>query len=104
MASTSPSLLTGLNCQGNIHLIVGANPLASTRCTQSLTAGATPVLLVPETQELHSGLQKKIDDGLVRWEKKTFEDEDLLRLGREDVGFVVDAVFVTVGPKDPLSE
>lgn len=103
--STSPPysvcMLAGLNCRGNIHLIVGTNPLAAARCTQSLNAGAKPIVLAPETSELHYALQKRIDDGSVAWEKKAFEDGDLLRLGREEVGFVVDAVFVTT--RDSLS-
>lgn len=97
------TLLAGLNCAGNTHLIVGAGPLAAARCTQSLAAGARPILLAPETEELHYALQRRIDDGSVTWEKKAFEDEDLFRLGREDVGRVVDAVFVT-SSRDPLGE
>lgn len=97
-------MLAALNCKGNIHLIIGTNPLAAARCNQSLSAGAHPILITPETSELHYGLQKKIDDGEVKWEKKSFEDEDLFRLGREEVGGVVDAVFVTTAPRDPSSE
>ena len=99
------SLLAGLQCIGNTHLIIGSNPLAAARCTQSLAAGAHPILLAPETGEaLHYALRTKVDDGSVRWEKKTFEDEDLFRLGREEVGLVVDAVFVTSGPREPLGK
>ncbi|KAI5467795.1 tetrapyrrole methylase [Mariannaea sp. PMI_226] len=97
------SLLAALNCKDNIHLVIGTNPLAATRCGQSLNAGARPILIAPETSELHYSLQKRIDDGEVKWHKKTFEDEDLLRLGREEVEGVVDAVFVTSGIRDPLS-
>ncbi|KAI9172292.1 Uroporphyrinogen-III C-methyltransferase [Paramyrothecium foliicola] len=106
-AAASPprpaSLLAGLNCAGNVHLVIGTNPLASARCTQALNAGAFPVLLAPGSAELHYALQQKVDDGTVKWEKKDFEDEDLFRLGREDVGRVVDAVFVTSGSRDPKS-
>lgn len=100
-ASTSPSsLLAGLNCRGNIHLIVGTNPLAATRTAQSLSAGARPVLIAPPHSELHYSLQSKIDASLVKWERKVFEDADLERLGREEVNFFVDAVFVTGGEKE----
>ncbi|KAL2210141.1 uroporphyrin-III C-methyltransferase [Sarocladium strictum] len=104
--SYSTSLLAGLVCTGNTHLIIGSNPLAGARCTQSLAAGAHPILLAPETGEtdqLHYALRSKVDDGSVRWEKKNFEDEDLFRLGRDEVGGVVDAVFVTSGPRDPIA-
>lgn len=94
-AKIPTSLLAGLTCTDNIHLILGTNPLASSRATQSLAAGAHPIVLAPPTAEVHYALQKRIDEGLVKWEKKEFEDEDLFRLGREDVGGVVDAVFVT---------
>src|SRR5688572_20586821 len=101
------SLLAGLQCTGNTHLIIGSNPLAAARCTQSLAAGAHPILLAPDNgdaDQLHYALRRKVDDGSVRWEKKEFEDGDLFRLGREEVGGVVDAVFVTSGPRDPLGE
>ncbi|KAM0255800.1 hypothetical protein ACHAQJ_005387 [Trichoderma viride] len=88
-------MLAGLNCAGNIHLVIGTNPLAAARCAQSLGAGAHPVLIAPETAELHYGLQSKIDDGSVKWVRAAFEDEHLFQLGREEVGRIVDAVFVT---------
>ena len=88
------SLLAGLNCRDNIHLILGTNPLAAARCTQSLSAGAHPIVIAPAASEIHYGLQSKLDDGSVKWEQKTFEDGDLFRLGRAEVDGVVDAVFV----------
>jgi uroporphyrin-III C-methyltransferase len=96
-------MLAGLHCRDNIHLIVGTNPLAASRCNQSLGAGARPILVAPDGSELHYGLQAKIDAGAVKWERKAFEDSDLFRLGRDEVGQVVDAVFVTSGPRDPQS-
>ncbi|KAJ9155294.1 Siroheme synthase [Pleurostoma richardsiae] len=97
------SLLTATDCRSHVHLIIGTNPLAATRCGQSLTAGAKPILIAPETADLHYGLQKRIEAGEVAWHKKAFEDSDLFTLGREDVDRVVDAVFVTSGPRDPQS-
>ncbi|KAL7948421.1 tetrapyrrole methylase [Trichoderma barbatum] len=97
LASSSNTLLAGLNCTGNIHLVIGTNPLAAARCAQSLGAGAHPILIAPETAELHYGLQSKIDDGSVKWVREAFQDEHLFRLGREEVARVVDAVFVTAG-------
>ena len=102
--SNHTSLLASLDCKGSIHLIVGTNPLAAARCGQSVAAGASPVLIAPQTAELHYALQKRIDGGEVKWQQKTFEDTDLFTLGREEVGNVVDAVFVTLAPRDPLSE
>jgi uroporphyrin-III C-methyltransferase len=101
--TVSISLLTAVDSTSHIHLIVGSNPLASARCAKSLEVGAKPRVIAPETAEIHYGLQKRIDTGEVEWLKKTFEDEDVLRLGREEVNGVVDAVFVTSGPRDPLS-
>ncbi|KAI1860714.1 uncharacterized protein JN550_011315 [Neoarthrinium moseri] len=97
------SLLTATDARFHIHLIIGSNPLAAARCSQSLNVGALPVLLAPETAELHYALQKRVDDGDVKWIKKAFEDDDVLSLGREEVDGVVDAVFVTSGPREPLS-
>ena len=77
--------------------------MAAARCAKSLEVGAKPLLIAPQTAELHYALQKRIDNGEVEWLKKSFEDEDVLRLGREEINGVVDAVFVTLGPRDPLS-
>ncbi|KAI0835442.1 uroporphyrin-III C-methyltransferase [Hypoxylon sp. FL0890] len=97
------SLLTATDARSHIHLVVGSNPLAAARCGQSLSAGASPILIVPETAELHYALQKRIDDGEVKWIKEAFRDEHLFTLGREEVDHIVDAVFVTSGPREPLS-
>lgn len=101
---TPISLLTGIDATSHIHLIVGCNPLAGARCTKSIEVGAKPILIAPESSELHYTLQKRIETGEVQWLKKSFEDNDLMTLGREEIGRVVDAVFVTSGPRDPLSE
>lgn len=98
------SLLTAIDSTSHIHLIIGSNPLAAVRCAKSLEVGATPLLIAPETAELHYALQKRVNSGEVKWLKKSFEDRDVLQLGREDVLGVVDAVFVTSGVRDPLSE
>ena len=98
------SLLTAVDSTSHIHLIVGSNPLAAARCAKSLEVGAKPRLIALETAQLHYALQKRIDSREVDWLKKAFEDDVVLRLGREEVNGVVDAVFVTLGPRDPLSE
>ncbi|OTB08298.1 hypothetical protein M426DRAFT_18975 [Hypoxylon sp. CI-4A] len=97
------SLLTATDSRSHIHLIIGSNPLAAARCGQSLSAGASPILLAPETAELHYALQKRIDDGEVKWIQEYFRDEHLFTLGREEIGRVVDAVFVTSGPREEIS-
>jgi uroporphyrin-III C-methyltransferase len=102
MARTS--LLTAIDSTSHIHLIVGANSLAGSRCAKSLEVGAKPLLIAPETAELHYSLRTRIDANEVRWLAKQFEDEDVLQLGREEIGRVVDAVFVTLKPRDPISK
>lgn len=100
---SSISLLTSIDSTSHIHLIIGSNPLAAARCAKSIEVGAKPLLIAPETAELHYSLQKRIDNREVNWLKKSFDDEDILRHGREEIGGVVDAVFVTSSPRDPLS-
>ncbi|KAL3423999.1 siroheme synthase [Phlyctema vagabunda] len=97
------SLLTAIDSTAHVHLIVGSNPLAAARCAKSLEVGAKPRLIAPESAELHYSLQKRIDSGEVEWLRKSFEDEDILKLGRDEINGVVDAVFVTLGSRDPLS-
>ena len=95
------SMLTATDARSHVHLVIGTNPLAAARCGQSLAAGASPVLLAPADAELHYALQRRVDNGEVKRITKMFEDQDLFTLGREDVGRVVDAVFVTSGPREP---
>ncbi|KAI0975499.1 tetrapyrrole methylase [Xylaria arbuscula] len=94
------SLLTAVNAESHVHLIVGSNSLAAARCGQSLAAGASPVLLAPDTTELHYALQQRFDNGEVKWVKEAFQDSHLFTLGRQDVDHVVDAVFVTSGARE----
>ncbi|KAK7984557.1 hypothetical protein PG989_011959 [Apiospora arundinis] len=103
MMASHTSLLTTTDARSHVHLIVGSNPLAASRCAQSFQVGASPLLIAPGEAELHYALQKRVDAGEVKWVKKSFEDNDALTLGREDLGGVVDAVFVTSGPRDPQS-
>lgn len=92
-----------IDSTSHIHLIVGSNPLAGARCTKSLEVGAKPILIAPESSELQYTLQKRIENGEVQWIKRPFEYNDVMTLGREEIGKVVDAVFVTSGPREPLS-
>ncbi|KAI9778482.1 MAG: hypothetical protein M1816_004038 [Peltula sp. TS41687] len=100
----SPALLTAVDSTSHVHLIIGSNPLAGARCSRSLEVGAIPKLIAPsDADEIHYGLKKRIDDGQVEWLKREFQDDDLQRLGRQEVDHIVDAVFVTLGRRDPLS-
>jgi uroporphyrin-III C-methyltransferase len=106
MSDYTVSLLAALNCKSAVHLIVGSNPLAAARCTLSLAAGATPIVVAPRPvagEEVHYGLQKHLDAG-VKWLDRKFEDDDLVTLGRQDIDGVVDAVFVTSGSRNVQSE
>ena len=96
-------LLTAHDASGHVHLIVGSNPLANARCTKSLEVGAKPVLVAKGRENIHYALCNKIDEGLIKWLDKDIDDEDLRTLGREDVEYVVDAVFVTGSSKSPMS-
>ncbi|KAI0424201.1 tetrapyrrole methylase [Xylaria sp. FL1042] len=94
------SLLTAINAESHVHLIVGSNSLAAARCGQSLATGASPILLAPEATELHYALQQRVHDGEIKWVKEAFQESHLFTLGRQDVDHVVDAVFVTSGSRD----
>ncbi|KAJ5594273.1 uncharacterized protein N7459_000481 [Penicillium hispanicum] len=96
-------LMTAWNVESQIHLIVGANPLAATRCAKSLEAGARPIIIAPETVDMHFTLSEHIANGSAEWLRRDFEDDDLTTLGREDVDHVVDTVFVTLGGSNPLA-
>ncbi|RAL10594.1 putative siroheme synthase [Aspergillus homomorphus CBS 101889] len=96
--------LTAVNVESQVHLIIGANPLAAARCAKSLEAGAKPILITPEPKEgLQYTLVERIENGAVQWIRRAFEDDDLTSLGREEVDRVVDTVFVTLGGSNPRS-
>jgi uroporphyrin-III C-methyltransferase len=99
----NPALLTAQDCTGHVHLVVGCGPLAASRCAKSLQVGARPSIIAPATSEVHYTLAKSVEDGLVRWVQGDFEEQVLYTLGREEVDHFVDAVFVTTGPRDPMS-
>ena len=90
-------LLTAVDSTSHVHLIIGSNPLASTRCSKSIQVGAIPIVVAPESPPIYSGLLERIDEHALSWIKRDFADSDLTSLGREDVDLVVDAVFVTAG-------
>jgi uroporphyrin-III C-methyltransferase len=98
----APALLTAVDATSHVHLIIGSNPLAGARCARSVEVGAKPILVAPEGVTLHYGLVKRIDDGEVRWLKRSFKEDDLTTLGRPGVDGVVDAVFVTAGGKQNI--
>lgn len=100
----APALLTAHDASGHIHLIIGSNPLASARCNRSLEIGAKPIVIAAPQAQIHYALQKKIDEGAVKWIDRSFQEADLRELGRPEVDSVVDAVFVTLGGKSPLSQ
>ncbi|KAM7201922.1 uroporphyrinogen-III C-methyltransferase [Naviculisporaceae sp. PSN 640] len=92
------SLLTAQDCRSHIHLILGSNPLAASRATQSLTAGAKPIIISPpnaDNTNLHYTLAAQIDSGAATHLSRPFQEQDLFTLGREEVNHVVDAVFIT---------
>lgn len=96
-------LMTAWNVESQIHLIVGANPLAAARCTKSLDAGAQPIIVAPDTADMHFTLAEHIANGSAKCIRRDFQDGDLTSLGREEVDRVVDTVFVTLGGGHPLS-
>ncbi|EMC98252.1 hypothetical protein BAUCODRAFT_417635 [Baudoinia panamericana UAMH 10762] len=100
----APALLTALDSTSHVHIIVGSNPLAGARCSRSIEVGATPIVIAPNTGNVHYGLAKRIEEHGIRWLQRDFADDDLKTLGREEVEHVVDAVFVTSGARSALAQ
>ena len=99
----APALLTSQDCERQIHLIIGSNPLASIRCKRAIEVGAKPKIIAPTDAIVHYALQDLIDNKHVEWVKKAFEDDDVISLGRDEVYNVVDAVYVTSNGKSAVS-
>ncbi|OBT99203.1 hypothetical protein VE01_02682 [Pseudogymnoascus verrucosus] len=100
------SLLTSIDATSHIHLIIGTNALAASRCAKSLEVGATPIVIFHPDEcehEVHPAMQQRIDDKEVKWLAKPYHDDDISTLGRPELDGYVDAVFVTLSPQDPLS-
>lgn len=108
------SLLTATDCRSHVHLIIGSNSLAGKRCEQSLATGAQPILVAldpdsvspsptPCAQPIHYGLTKLIESNRVTWLRQSFTEDLLFNLGREEIGNVVDAVFITTTNAAALS-
>ncbi|KAL5353646.1 uroporphyrin-III C-methyltransferase [Pseudogymnoascus australis] len=100
------SLLTAIDATSHVHLIIGTNALAASRCAKSLEVGATPIVIFhldDWEHEVHPALQQRIDDKEVKWLPKPYHDDDISTLGRPELNNYVDAVFVTLTPRDPLS-
>ena len=95
-------LLTAQDSSGHVHLIIGANSLANARCNKCIEVGARAKVIAPVDAEVHHALREKIDKGWVEWVQKEFEETDLSKLGREEIDYVVDAVFITVGAESPM--
>ena len=106
-ASCDPSptapFMVAWNTDSQVHLIVGSNSLAAARCARSLEVGAKPIIIAPETDDIHFTLSEHIANGSAQWVRHGFQDEDLTTLGREEVDHVVDLVFVTLGSNNSLS-
>ncbi|GAQ04776.1 uroporphyrinogen-III C-methyltransferase [Aspergillus lentulus] len=96
-------LLMAMNTEHQVHLIIGTNPLAGARCAKSVGVGAKPIIIAPDTVDVHYALTERFEDGSAQWIRRAFQDADLTTLGREEVDHVVDMVFVTLGGSDPLS-
>ncbi|KAJ5555106.1 hypothetical protein N7461_003576 [Penicillium sp. DV-2018c] len=99
----SVPLMTAWNTESQVHLIVGSNPIAAARCAKSIEVGAKPIIIAPETDDLHFTLSEHISNGSAQWIRHEFQENDLTNLGREEVDHVVDLVFVTLGSHNPLS-
>lgn len=96
-------LMTAINAESQVHLIIGSGPLAAARCARSLDTGACPIIITPETGDMAYTLTQHIKSGAAMWVKREFQDEDLTMLGREEVDRVVDMVFVTVNSSISMS-
>lgn len=92
------NLLASLRCNEEVHLIVGSATQATwLRLKTSLLCGATPTLVLDAPlQLLPLAVQDQISSQEVRWVQKPYSSNLLTSLGRKDVDYVVDRVFVTV--------
>ncbi|KAJ5124220.1 uncharacterized protein N7515_008045 [Penicillium bovifimosum] len=101
--SSPAPLMAAWNTKSQVHLIVGSNPIAAARCAKSIEVGAKPIIIAPETDDMHFTLSEHISNGSAQWIRHEFQDKDLTTLGREEVDHVVDLVFVTLGSNNSLS-
>jgi uroporphyrin-III C-methyltransferase len=104
ITSSPPALLTAIDSNNHIHLIVGSNSLAAARVSRSLEVGATPILIAsPATAQLPHILAARVQEKKISWLQRDFTEQDLTTLGRPEVENIVDAVFVTSPGSTPAN-
>jgi uroporphyrin-III C-methyltransferase len=104
ITTSPPALLTAIDSNNHIHLIVGSNSLAAARVSRSLEVGATPILIAPPTTAaLPHILAARVQEKKISWLQREFSEQDLTTLGRPEVENVVDAVFVTSPGSTPAN-
>ncbi|CCK69727.1 uroporphyrinogen-III C-methyltransferase KNAG_0C06340 [Huiozyma naganishii CBS 8797] len=96
------SLVTGNNCDGEVHLLVGSGGTASCSLTvgrvrRLLAHGAVPVLVGVSSAAHGAAIAKELQgQSSVRVLQRDFMLSDLTTLGRALTGGVVDRVFVNL--------
>lgn len=98
-----PGLLTSADSTGHIHLVIGANSLAGSRCSKSLAVGAQVKLLTLDEEILSPNVSRLIANGEIEQISLPFSRCAATTLGRPEVDGIVDAVFVTTGGANPFS-
>ena len=92
-------LLTSVDCNNQVHLIVGDDGIAAKRVARSLEAGASCILISPvKKDKLHFDLKDFVERNRIKQVERVFREDDLRTLGREEVDGIVDMVFVTLSP------
>ena len=78
--------------------------VAAAATAPELVVDSSPVHGNADPQSLPFSVSRFVNSGKVDWIPRDFEEHDLTTLGRKEVGGVVDAVFVTVGPNSKYRE
>lgn len=101
MNMLSPSLLAGLRCDGEVHLVVGVTNMAWLKIARIFEAGADVKLIGRgDSQRINDKIEEYQKKGNIEWLDRDFELSDLKSLGRDEVDKIVDKVFVTL----PMAE
>lgn len=96
------NILASLSCKDELHLVYGGlSNVAALRVNTILASGAIPILVQDTSvDKFPVSLRALIEEEKVQWVTKSYSKEQLITLGRADVGSVVDRVFVCLDSDD----
>lgn len=96
------NLLASLNCQGEIHAVVGNSSVAYLRIGSIIECGATAILFGNKST-FTPIINQYIEEGKLRFIETDYCDQflkqQLFKLGRKETNYIIDRLFINLSNK-----